>query len=238
MGPSRTAVVSAALTLGATFSVLPVQVASAQPPSTTVIIPSNNTTVSGTRQVLDATASSGTTHVLFEITGRTLTDSVIATATLTYYGWIALWNTAGVPNGSYTLQSVASSDGVSGTSSPLTISVSNAPPSTDVVLPYSLETLDPGTGYVFDATASPGVTQVSIELVNEAGTVVYGTWTATPTFYGWIVVVPPCGNCITDNPVPIFGLFAIASVASYADGVSRASPPVDITLITYTTPPP
>ena len=36
--------------------------------------------------------------------------------------------------------------------------------------------------------------QVSIESVNEAGTVVYGTSTATPTLYGWIVVVPPCGQ--------------------------------------------
>ena len=48
------------------------------------------------------------TQVKYEITGGTLNDSVIATATPTIYGWIALWNTTGVANGTYTLQSVAS----------------------------------------------------------------------------------------------------------------------------------
>jgi hypothetical protein len=238
MGTSKAAVVFAALTLGAAVSVLPVQVVNAQAPSTTVIIPSNNATVSGVSQVLDAITSSGTTEVQYEITGGTLTDSVIATATPTIYGWLAKWNTTGVPNGPYSLQSVATFNGVSGTSSSVTIDVDNPPPGTAVILPGSNGIVNSGTGLMFDAIASPGVTQVSIELVNEAGTGVYDTWTATPTIYGWIVVVPPCSSCITDNPVPISGLFAIESVASYSGGVSGKSSIVPITLIYYATPPP
>jgi hypothetical protein len=238
MGPSRIAIVSAALTLGAILTVLPVQVAGAQPPSTTVIIPSNNATASGTSQVLDAIASAGTTQVQYEITGGVLTDSVIATATPTYYGWVALWNTTGVPNGTYTLQSVASSEGVSGTSSSVTIIVNNPPPSTAVVLPQDDAIVNAGTGLVFDAIASPGVTQVLIELVNQkAVSQVYATWTAVPTIYGWVVVVPPCGSCATGNPVPVSGFVSMVSVATYSDGVSGTSPPVPVTLVVYTTPP-
>ena len=335
MRPSRVLVLTAALSLGAAVSVLPVEVASAQAPSTTVLIPANNATVSGTAQVLDAFASSGVTQVQYEITGGTLSDSVIATGTPTYYGWLAQWNTTSVPNGTYNLQSVASAGGVSGTSAPvsvtvdnlapsttiiipsagsslsgtsslldatasakvtsvtyelsggtlsddviatgtptyygwlaqwnttsvpngtynlqsvaayaggvsgtsssLTINVNNPPPSTTVILPESDGTLNPGTGFVFDASASPGVTQVLIELVNQEGTDIYEGWTATLTIYGWIVVVPPCSSCITDYPVPISGLFAIESVASYSGGVSGKSPIVPVTIIDYTTPPP
>ena len=73
--------VSGALILAAAVTLLPVGVAGAQTPSTFVAIPSNNATVSGTSQILDAGASSGVTQVQYEITGGTLNDSVIATAT-------------------------------------------------------------------------------------------------------------------------------------------------------------
>ena len=104
---SRVAVVSGALVLAAAVTVLPVGVAGAQTPSTFVAIPSNNATVSGSSQILDAGASSGVTQVQYEITGGTLTDSVISTATPTIYGWLAKWNTTNVANGTYILQSVA-----------------------------------------------------------------------------------------------------------------------------------
>ena len=49
-----------------------------------------------------------------------------ATASLTEYGWVASWNSTTVPNGTYTLQSLASYGGeVSGTSPGVTITVSN-----------------------------------------------------------------------------------------------------------------
>jgi hypothetical protein len=94
-------------------------------PTTTVVLPSNNATSSG-NQYLDAVASSGVTKVQYELTGGSLTNAVIATATPTIYGWLAAWNTTTVPNGSYTLQSVASfAGGVSGTSAAITVSVTN-----------------------------------------------------------------------------------------------------------------
>jgi hypothetical protein len=68
------------------------------------------------------------TQVSYEVSGgpANLSDDVIATATPTLFGWFATWNTTGVADGTYTLQSVASyGGGVSGTSSPVTITVSN-----------------------------------------------------------------------------------------------------------------
>jgi Bacterial Ig domain len=95
------------------------------PPSTSVLIPSNGATVKGS-QVLDATAGSGVSKVQYELSGGTLSDSVIATGTATIYGWLASWNSASVPNGTYTLQSVASyPGGVSGTSPGISVTVGN-----------------------------------------------------------------------------------------------------------------
>jgi hypothetical protein len=74
---------------------------------------------------LDASAP-GATGVSFELSGGTLTNEVIATATLTLYGWIGEWNTTNVANGTYTLQSVATElGGTTVTSPPITITVSN-----------------------------------------------------------------------------------------------------------------
>ena len=95
------------------------------PPSTTVLVPSDGATVSA-RQALDAIASPWVASAKYELTGGTLNDAVIATATPTFYGWIAQWDTTSVPNGTYTLQSVASDTGGStGTSSGVSITVNN-----------------------------------------------------------------------------------------------------------------
>jgi hypothetical protein len=95
------------------------------PPRTTVVLPPNGATLAGS-QYLDASASSGVTKVEFHLTGGTLHDALIATATPTYYGWIAGWNTTTVPNCTYTLQSVAYyAGGVSGRSAGITITVAN-----------------------------------------------------------------------------------------------------------------
>jgi hypothetical protein len=96
-------------------------------PTTTVVLPAGGATLKGS-QYLDATASANASVVTYELSGgpSDLSDHVIATATLTYIGWAAAWNTASVPDGSYTLGSVASySGGVSGTSPPVTIMVDN-----------------------------------------------------------------------------------------------------------------
>jgi hypothetical protein len=97
------------------------------PPTTSVVLPSNDASVSGS-QNLEATASPGVTQVAYELSGgpSNLNDRVIATGTPTANGWLAVWHTKGVANGTYTLQSVASyAGGVTGTSAPVTITVTN-----------------------------------------------------------------------------------------------------------------
>ena len=229
MGAWRLAVISAALTLATAMSVLPAEVAGAQGPSTSVVIPVTGATLSGISQVLDAAASPGVTQVEYEITGETLNNAVVATATPTIYGWIALWNTTGVANGTYALQSVASSSGVSGTSSPVTITVNNPTPSTNVVIPASGATMDTTKGVVWDAAASPGATSVSFVSTANGFT---ATNAATPTIYGWLYRVStpsqPCSGCI-----PYYIPISIESVASYSGGVSATSQPVNATIILY-----
>ena len=214
------------------MTVLPVEVAGAQTPSTFVAIPSNNATVSGISQILDAGASSGVTQVQYEITGGTLTDSVIATGTPTIYGWLAKWNTTAVANGTYTLQSVATSNGVSGTSAPVTITANNPPPNTTVVIPASGATESSMSNIVFDAAASPGVTTVVFDVTGTGVGGITFTVKATPTIYGWIGVDPgqpvnPVG-CVLVN-----SFYSVQSVATYAGGVSGTSSPVSFTLDIY-----
>ena len=189
------------------------------PPTTTVVLPSNAATLSGS-QYLDATASPGVTQVQYEVTGGKLSDAVIATATPTIYGWVAGWNSTTVPNGTYTLQSVASyAGGVSGSSSPITITVNNPPPTTTVVLPSNAATLS-GSQYL-DATASPGVTQVQYEVTGgKLSDAVIAT--ATSTIYGWVA-----GWNTTTVPN---GTYTLQSVASYAGGVSGSSSPITISV--------
>jgi outer membrane protein assembly factor BamB len=93
---------------------------------TQVLVPQNGATLSGSA-VLDAAAPGGgdVTSVQFVASGGTLSDTVVGTATLTYYGWIALWNTSSVPNGTYTVQAVADAPLPAPMSAPITVTVSN-----------------------------------------------------------------------------------------------------------------
>jgi hypothetical protein len=95
-------------------------------PTTAVVFPSNGSTVSGTA-VFDATASAGMNMLKYKITGGSLTNSVFVTATPSVYGWVGLWDTTSVPDGSYTVRSVARYfNGVVGATSPgITITVAN-----------------------------------------------------------------------------------------------------------------
>jgi outer membrane protein assembly factor BamB len=97
-----------------------------------VLVPSNGSSVDGT-SALDASATPGVTvsGVQFVLSGGTLSDQVVATATPTLYGWVAGWDTTTVPNGTYTLQSVATSTGplsstVTVTSPGITVTVNNS----------------------------------------------------------------------------------------------------------------
>jgi uncharacterized protein YjbI with pentapeptide repeats len=183
------------------------------------LIPSSGASLSGT-QILDAEAGDGpgVSQVAFELTGGTLNDAVIATGTATIFGWLAEWSSTAVPNGTYTLQSVATdhSSNVSA-STGITVTVDNPPPSTTVGLPANGATVK-GSQWL-DASASPGVTKVVYELTG--GTLhqaVIGT--ATPTSVGWLA-------SFTSTSVAN-GSYTLESVASYAGGVSGTSAPVTI----------
>ena len=83
--------------------------------------------------MLDSSAIPGVTvsGVQFELSGGSLSDQVVATATLTPYGWIAEWGTTTVLNGTYTLQSVATatadaSSTITVTSPGISVTVSNS----------------------------------------------------------------------------------------------------------------
>ena len=202
--------VGSAATKAATVTILP--------PTTTVALPSNGATISKT-QYLDAVSSQGVTQVQFELSGNGLSDAVVGTATPTIYGWIAAFDTTRVANGTYTLTSVASSGGLTGTSLGISVTVNNSPPTISVALPSKNATVS-GIQYL-DAAASPGVTQVQFELSgNGLSDEVVGT--ATPTIYGWIAAF--------DTTSVLNGTYTLNSVASYGGGVTGTSPGITITV--------
>jgi Bacterial Ig domain len=226
------ALVVAVLALAAAMSVVPLQAAGAQSPSTKVLIPSSGATLSGTTY-LDASASNATS-VEFLLFGGTYgyAAPVVCTATQTYYGWLCSWNTTTVANGSYALVSEASGAGGSAFSaSGVSITLNNSPPSTSVIIPANGATLDNAKGWILDALASPGVTTVSIVGTPTVTGLLPMTFTLTPTIYGWIyqdAAFPPCAGC-----VPIDVPVSFQSVASYANGISGTSKPVSVTNIIY-----
>ena len=94
---------------------------------THLFIPANDATLSGTA-VLDASATGYfvVTKVEFYLTGASQHDTLIGTATRSYFGWAIGWNTTTVANGTYHLQSVAYDvAGRSGHSNGITITVKN-----------------------------------------------------------------------------------------------------------------
>jgi uncharacterized protein YjbI with pentapeptide repeats len=195
------------------------------PPTTSVLFPSAGASVSGASSVLNASASAYVSAVTYELSGgpSNLNDQVIATGTPTYYGWLAHWNTTGVANGTYTLQSVAAyGGGVSGTSAPITITVNNPPPTTSVLFPSNGANVS-GASSVLNASASPYVSAVTYELSGGPSNLndqVIAT--GTPTYYGWLTQ----WNTTT---VPN-SAYTLQSVASYGGGVSGTSAPITITV--------
>ena len=195
------------------------------PPTTAVVVPSNGATLSGSSTTLDATASDivGVTKVEYHLTGGSLTNAVIARAAPTIYGWLAIWNTTSVPNGTYTLQSVATNaGGVSGTSPGITVNVDNTPPTTAVVVPSNGATLS-GSSTALDATASDiiGVTKVEYHLTGGSLTNAVIA-RAAPTIYGWLAIW-------NTTSVPN-GTYTLQSVATNAGGVGGTSPGITVTI--------
>ena len=105
-----------------------VAVLDATPPTTAMITPADGDTVSGSSVVLDASASDlgGVTAVEFHAADASSNDTVIGSATSTIYGWLYVWDTTPVPNGTYSLTSVAHDNaGNTTTSTPITVTVQN-----------------------------------------------------------------------------------------------------------------
>ena len=190
---------------------------------TRVLVPSGGAVLNGA-PYLDAEASDGpgVTKVVFELTGGTLSNQVIATGTSTYVGWLAKWNTTSVPNGTYSLQSLATdADNDTDTSTPLSVTVNNPAPTTTVVLPANNATLSGNKN--LDATASSGVSTVVYELSGGPSNLSDQVFaTATLTYVGWAAAWNTTG--VSD------GSYTLQSVASYAGGVSGTSAPISITV--------
>jgi hypothetical protein len=193
------------------------------PPTTSVLIPSDGATISGAKALLDATASSavGIATVSYEVSGGTLSDQVVGSGFPTLYGWLAQWDTTAVPNGTYTLQTVATDrGGLQTTSAPITVTVDNAPPTTSVLTPSNGAT-ESGTAALLDAGASANTKSVSFELTGgpDNDTVIA---TGFPTIYGWLAEW-------NTTSVPN-GTYTLQSVAAYAGGVTGTSTGITITV--------
>ena len=213
---------------GNTATSFPVQIQVNNPPPTTrILIPSSGATLSGTSAVLDATASSPDgAPISVKFTGSAALNGVfgsLGTATLTLYGYIFVWNTTSVPNGTYTLQSVVTD--VAGNyeySTGVSVTVANPTPTTAVLIPSGGASVS-GTSSLLDASASANVTYVAFEL---SGGTINGEQfiaTATPTIYGWLAEW-------NTTSVPD-GTYKVQSVASYSQYFSGGtSAPLTITV--------
>ena len=153
---------------------------------TSVLIPSNGATLSGFT-LLDASAENAAS-VEFRLFGGIYGYSgpVICNATATIFGWLCVWNTATVPDGSYVVLSEAFNSAGSTFSSGVSVTVHNPLPSTKVFVPSNGATLS-GSTYL-DAT---GQNASSVEFRLFGG--IYGysgpvICNATATIFGWLCV--------------------------------------------------
>jgi hypothetical protein len=97
--------------------------------SATMLVPSDGATLTGTH-VVDAGASDedGIVSVQFEVSGNGLSNDVVSRSGVCTpsCGWVGQWNTTQVPNGTYTLQSVATdAAGNAGVSPGIMVTVKN-----------------------------------------------------------------------------------------------------------------
>jgi hypothetical protein len=83
----------------------------ASPPVTRVLRPTRGQTLKGgVYLAAQASAAFGLARVTFEYVGDGQPPTVIGRAQRFPYGWLGGWNTANVPNGTYTVYSVATDD--------------------------------------------------------------------------------------------------------------------------------
>ncbi len=184
--------------------------------STSILIPSNGATLSGSTY-LDASAANATSVEFLLFGGSYGYDApVLCTATPTIYGWLCAWNTTTVPNGSYTLVSLATNSMGEGVASD---SITVANPTTSVLIPSNGATLS-GSTYLDAAAANA----TGVEFLLFGGSYGYDApvlCTATATIYGWL-----CGWNTTTVPN---GTYTLVSLATNSTG-SAAAASVSITV--------
>jgi Bacterial Ig domain len=193
------------------------------PPTTSVFIPANGASMAGNQYLFANAFDYGSlTKVEFRLTGGALNNAVVATGIPFFGGWLAVWNTTSVPNGTYTLKSVAyDAGGLTTTSTGITVIVTNPPPTTSVLVPSSGATLS-GSPWL-DASASDSGTVTKVEFRLTGGALSNAlVATGTSTVWGWLA------NWNTTS-VPN-GTYTLQSVAYDASGNSGQSTGVPITI--------
>ncbi len=213
---------------GNTATSFPVQIQVNNPlPTTKILVPSSGATLSGTSAVLDATASSPDgAPISVKFTAQSALNGdfgSLGTATRTFYGYIFIWNTTAVPNGTYNLQSVVTD--VAGNyeySTGTSVTVANPTPTTAVLIPSGGASVS-GASSLLDASASANVTYVAFELSGGAINGEQFIATATPTYYGWLAQWNT-----TSVPDGTYQLRSIASYSRYFSG--GTSSPITITV--------
>ena len=194
-------------------------------PNTTILMPSGGASVSGDTW-LDASAGSPVSipmaSLSYEVSGGSVTDPVVISSEHTIYGWLGAWDTTDVPNGTYTLTSVATDmSGTTGTSPGVTVTVDNVGLNTQVLIPSDGATVSGST--VLDAAASgtSDVTGVQFEVTGGSlSNQVVGT--ATPTLYGWIAT--------WDTTTVPNGSYTLNSVATETGGTIATSQGITVTV--------
>ncbi len=202
-------------------------------PSTTVVIPSNGSTVSG-EIFVDASVQSSTGYasLQFEVSGGSVSHKMVSSGSPTNCcGWLGAWDTTDVPNGTYTLQSVfTDGQGNTSTSAGLSVTVDNLPLHTQVLVPSAGATV--GGNVVLDASAQGTAPVTGVTFTATQGSTVETVATATPTIYGWIAQWPSGVGPNNGTLAYGSGTWSIQSVATEVGGTTATSSPVQITLVT------
>lgn len=149
--------------------------------STSVLIPSNGATLSGSTY-LDASASNASS-VKFLLFGGSygFDPPVLCTATPTIYGWLCAWNSTTVPNGTYALVSLATNSTGGTATAGVSITVANPAVSFggSTVFTYPSES-------VAVTLSQPSTTPVQVDFTSAGGPggqLFWGAWTGAASSF-------------------------------------------------------
>jgi len=182
-----------------------------------MLIPTNGTSVSGTT-LLDADAQGPATNVVFRLSGGTLSNAVIASATNSPYGWIANWDSTTVPDGNYTM-SARATNGFGNTADSAGFAVTVANLSTRIVIPSNGAVLSGSA--LLDADAKGRVAGVQFRVSGGSfNDTLIGAATSGP--YGWYLY--------WNTTKVAKGTYTLRSRVFDALGHSAVSAPITVTV--------